>query len=73
MTDVIGLTAEEFALINSFFYSFVNELHLMPLMVMACRMCPKKIETTFYALVMAIINLGYLVSYWIGSALTVWL
>ena len=45
----------------------------MPLMVLACQMCPKQVESTFYALVMAIINLGYLVSYWIGGLLTIWL
>ena len=32
-------------------------------------MCPKGIEATFYALVLAIINAGYLVSYWLGGAL----
>ena len=45
----------------------------MPLMVLACQMCPKQVESTFYALVMAIINLGYLVSYWIGGLMTIWL
>ena len=50
-------------------YSTVNELHLMPLMILACQMCPKGIETTFYAFVMAVINLGYLLSYWLGGLL----
>lgn len=45
----------------------------MPLMVMACYMCPKDVETTFYALVLAVINAGYLVSYWSGGLLTLWL
>jgi hypothetical protein len=34
-------------------------------------MCPKNIEATFYALVLAIINAGYLISYWLGGLLTV--
>ena len=51
----------------------VNELHIMPLMVLAAKMCPKNVETTFYALVLAIINLGYLVSYWVGGILSIWL
>lgn len=42
-------------------------------MVLACQMCPKQVEATFYALVLAIINLGYLISYWIGGFLTIWL
>mmetsp|Transcript_33055 Transcript_33055/g.32184 ORF Transcript_33055/g.32184 Transcript_33055/m.32184 type:complete len:85 (-) Transcript_33055:155-409(-) len=42
----------------------------MPLMVLACKMCPKRAEASFYAMVMAIINLGYLVSYQLGGLLT---
>ena len=41
----------------------------MPLMMLACMMCPKGIEATFYALVLAVINAGYLISYWLGGAL----
>jgi hypothetical protein len=33
-------------------------------------MCPKNIEATFYALVLAVINAGYLISYWSGGLLT---
>lgn len=51
-------------------FTFVNELHLMPLMVLACKMCPKKVEASFYAFVLAVINLGYLVSYQFGGLLT---
>ena len=40
-------------------------------MVIACQMCPKNIEATFYALVLAVINAGYLLSYWSGGLLTV--
>lgn len=65
-----GIGPIPFALVNTFCYSLINELHLMPLMVLACYLCPKRIETTFYALVMATINLGYLLSYWIGTLLT---
>ena len=36
-------------------------------------MCPKNIEATFYALVLAVINAGYLISYWLGGVLTIWL
>jgi hypothetical protein len=36
-------------------------------------MCPKGIEATFYAFVTAVINLGYLMSYWFGGILTYWL
>ena len=51
-------------------YTFVNELHLMPLMVLACKMSPKSVEASFYALILAVINLGYLISYQLGGLLT---
>ena len=43
----------------------------MPLMIIACQMCPKNIEATFYALVLAVINAGYLISYWLGGLMTI--
>jgi hypothetical protein len=67
----LGLSAADFTYVNSFLYGTVNELHLMPLMVMACYMCPKDVETTFYALVLAVINAGYLLSYWSGALFTI--
>lgn len=42
----------------------------MPLMVLAAKMCPKSVEATFYSFVLAIINLGYLVSYQLGGVFT---
>lgn len=33
-------------------------------------MCPKQVEASFYAFVLAVINLGYLVSYQLGGILT---
>jgi hypothetical protein len=42
----------------------------MPLMVLAAKMCPKQVEASFYAFVLAVINLGYLISYQLGGLLT---
>lgn len=36
----------------------VGELNLMPILVLACRMCPKNIEATMYAMLMSTINFG---------------
>ena len=72
-TELVNLNPKDFTFVNSFLYGTVNELHLMPLMVMACYMCPKNVETTFYALVLAVINAGYLISYWMGGLFTIWL
>ena len=59
-----------FTYIISWLYNFVNAIHLMPIMVLACDMCPKGVEATFYSFVLALINVGYLVSYDIGGILT---
>ena len=45
----------------------------MPLMILAAKLCPKNVETTFYAFVLAVIDFGYLLSYWLGGLLTLWL
>ena len=39
-------------------------------MVLACDMCPKSVEATFYSFVLALINLGYLISYQLGGTLS---
>ena len=51
-------------------YSFNNALHLMPIMVLACDMCPTDVEATFYSFVLALINISYLISYDFGGILT---
>lgn len=52
-----------FTYIISWIYSFISSIHLMPIMVLACDMCPKSVEATFYSFVLALINIGYLISY----------
>ena len=42
----------------------------MPLLVLACRMCPKSIEGTMYAFLMSTINFGGLISSQFGSIMT---
>jgi Na+/melibiose symporter-like transporter len=59
-----------FTYIISWVYSFVSSIHLMPIMVLACDMCPKSVEATFYSFVLALINLGYLISYQLGGILS---
>ena len=45
----------------------------MPLLILACEMCPKNIEGTMYALLMSMINFGGMVSDQLGGLLTVML
>ena len=42
----------------------------MPLLVLACRMCPKNIEGTMYALLMSTINFGSMIAGQIGAIIT---
>lgn len=48
----------------------INSLHIMPIMVLACDMCPNLIEATFYSFVLGLINASYLISYDLGGVLT---
>lgn len=45
----------------------------MPLLVLACRMCPKNIEGTMYALLMSTLNFGSIISLQLGGVLTYFL
>lgn len=45
------------------------ELQMMPMIVLSCALAPKTVETTFYALVMSILNIAYLLGYAIGALL----
>ena len=49
----------------------LGEINTMPLLVLACNICPKNIEGTLYAFLMSVINLGYLFSTQLGASLTV--
>jgi Na+/melibiose symporter-like transporter len=64
------ITPVNYTYIISWLYTFINSLHLMPIMVLACDMCPPNVEATFYSFILAIINVGYLLSYNIGGLVT---
>lgn len=49
------------------------EINTLPLLVLACNICPKNIEGTLYAFLMSVINLGSLFSNQFGSLLTSYL
>ena len=45
------------------------EINTIPLLVLACRLCPKNIEGTMYALLMSTLNFGSMLSYQFGGLL----
>ena len=69
INEEIGISNKVFYIISDWLYSFANEIHLMPIMIVACRICPKKVEATVFEFIMSIVNLGYLVSYQSGGFL----
>jgi len=47
----------------------VGEINLLPMLVLACRLCPKNIEGTMYAVIMSSINFGSMISTQLGGLL----
>ena len=66
----MGIPNVVFAAIDTFVIDLGNEFASLPLLVMACRICPKNIEATIFAVFVSILNVGVFVSQEIG-ALTV--
>ena len=58
----LGIPDKLFCLSDSIILQIVGELNTMPLLVMACRLCPKNIEGTMFSVMMSTINFGSLVS-----------
>ena len=62
-----------FSLTSGFLVQAIAEINTMPLLVLCCRLCPKNIEGSLYALLMSTMNLGGLISYQLGGVLMVYL
>jgi folate/biopterin transporter len=59
---VLGIPDELFAVFCSFIVQFTAELNMLPLLVLCCRICPKNIEGSLYALLMSTMNFGSMLS-----------
>ena len=66
----LGIPDKWFTLGGSLIQQILGQLNSIPVLVLACRLCPKNIEGTMYALLMSILNLGALLSYQFGGILT---
>ena len=58
----LGIPDKLFCIGDSIILQIIGELNMLPILVLACRMCPKNIEGTMYALIMSTLNLGSLLS-----------
>lgn len=65
-----GVSDFWFCLFTSSFLSMLGELILMPMLSLACVLCPKNLEGTVYALFMSSLNLGSILSNLLGGGLT---
>lgn len=64
-----GINDKFFCLGDSVMLQFVGELNMLPILVYACNICPKDIEATIYAMLMAVTNFGSLMGGQIGNAI----
>jgi folate/biopterin transporter len=66
----IGISDFWFVLLSSSLLSMIGELILMPMLSLACLLCPKNLEGTVYAMFMSALNFGGIMSGLLGSFLT---
>jgi folate/biopterin transporter len=62
-----GISDKMFCLTGNLLIQVFAELNIIPVLVLACRLCPKNVEGTMYALLMAILNLGSMISNELGA------
>jgi hypothetical protein len=65
----LGIPDTLFCIGDSLIIQTFAEINTIPLLVLACRLCPKNIEGTMYALIMSTLNFGGLISYQLGGLL----
>ncbi|KAM3136783.1 hypothetical protein pb186bvf_011042 [Paramecium bursaria] len=65
----LGINDRFFCLGDSIMLQLVGELNMLPILVFACKICPKNIEATMYAMLMATMNFGQLIGGQAGNLL----
>ncbi len=66
----LGISDFWFVLFSNSFLSMIGELVMMPMLSLACLLCPKNLEGTVYALFISALNFGGIMSGLFGSFLT---
>ena len=67
-----GIPDKIFCIGDSLVIVVFAEIHSLPILILTCRLCPKNIEGTMYALFMSIFNFGNILSTQLG-ALLMWI
>eukprot|EP01016_Furgasonia_blochmanni_P025009 TRINITY_DN2699_c0_g1_i1.p1 TRINITY_DN2699_c0_g1~~TRINITY_DN2699_c0_g1_i1.p1 ORF type:complete len:687 (-),score=99.43 TRINITY_DN2699_c0_g1_i1:638-2698(-) len=65
-----GIPDKLFCLGDSLLIQLFGEINFFPILVYACRVCPKDIEGTVYALLISALNLGFVISLQLGAIIT---
>jgi len=66
----LGIPDFVFCFASNALKTALSEINTMPILVLACNMCPKNIEGTTYALLMSVGNLAIFLGYNIGGLFT---
>lgn len=67
---LLGINDQWFNLGDRLILAVMGKIALMPIMVLATQLCPTGVEATLFALMMAVLNLGHLISHELGAVLT---
>eukprot|EP00340_Litonotus_pictus_P008186 CAMPEP_0170515606 /NCGR_PEP_ID=MMETSP0209-20121228/2020_1 /TAXON_ID=665100 ORGANISM="Litonotus pictus, Strain P1" /NCGR_SAMPLE_ID=MMETSP0209 /ASSEMBLY_ACC=CAM_ASM_000301 /LENGTH=414 /DNA_ID=CAMNT_0010800173 /DNA_START=923 /DNA_END=2170 /DNA_ORIENTATION=+ len=70
LNTYVGIPDLYFCLTTDALTVALAEINTMPLLVLACNLCPKNIEGTLYAFLMSVSNFGALLSNQFGSSLS---
>lgn len=65
-----GIPDYMFCLATDALTTALSEINFLPILVLACNICPKNIEGTLYAFLMSIVNLSSLFSNQLGAGIT---
>jgi hypothetical protein len=69
----LGISDFLFCNMGFFFLTILVELSMLPLLTLACMVCPKQLEATVYSYFMSAINTGAILSNLNSSFLTSWM
>jgi len=65
----LGINDELFLAGSEIIHPILRKLHTMPLLILSAKLCPKHVEATLFALMMAVWNFGYSMGKYNGVAL----
>ena len=66
---ILGISDFWFCVAADSLATSLGEINMMPILVIACNICPKNIEGTIYAFLISVVNIGYLFSNQSGAVL----